>query len=193
MTQLVELIRSLLNRDSPGSLAMASVDPGTGLPTRAALIVELRKTLSRSKHKVPVALAIVEFRDIGGGGIDDQRPLLKRLATLLRTWVPSEHVVGHLREGEFAIIFRALPQVEIQNLASHIVENVRREPSLEGRQRQIVTTFGVGYASRSDGDASHLLTLADIALNYASSTGRTWHAIVDTAFSPGTNRRGRAA
>lgn len=188
MTGLPELIRSLLHRGSSEPPGTGSIDPITNLPTRQALIARLQKTLAKSKHKASVAVAIVEF-NIGGANIDDHRALLRRLGGLLRAWVPVEYEVGRLREREFAIVFSGVQQVEIQNLASNIVERIRRETTLEGQQRQIVTIIGLGYSSRGEGDASHLLTLADIALHYASETGRGWHAVVDSAFSPGRGTR----
>ena len=184
MTRLVELLAFRLRRDSREATGVTSVDSLSGLPTRPWVIAELKKTLSKSKHKASVAIAIVDFSDIGGVGLHDDKALLKRLASLLRAWVPGEYAVGHLRGREFAIIFRGIPLSEIQNLANDIVEKIRREPTLAGQQRRIVTIIGLGCTSRGEGDASHLLTLADIALHYARSTGRGWHAIVDSAFVP---------
>ena len=184
MTRMGELNAFRLGRDPHESLDIASIDPVSGLPTRPSVIADLEKTLSKSKHKASVAVAIVEFSDIGGFRSHNEKPLLKQLSSLLRAWVPPEYAVGHLRGREFAIIFRGVPLCDIQRLANDIVEKIRREPTLQGQQRRIVTIIGLGCSSRGEGDASHLLTLANIALHYARSTGRGWHALVDSAFVP---------
>jgi GGDEF domain-containing protein len=189
MAQLVNRIRTLFRLDSSTGSALLITDPVTHLPTRASIKAHLEATLTESRHKTSVALAIIEFSNISGTDLDDERVLQRQLAGLLRAWMPAEYLVGHLLDREFAIIFRGVPMATIQRLASEIVDKVRREPSLEGRQRQFVTIVGLGCASRGEGDASQLLALADIALQYAKSTGRGWHAIVDSAFTPRSNNK----
>jgi GGDEF domain-containing protein len=145
------------------------------------ILAELRRALARSRHKAPVALAIVEFSDIRSFEMSGEAVLRKRLGELLQAWTPSALMVGHLREREYALIFRNVALPQIQHLAGEIPERVRREPALQGQQRGIVTIVGVGFSSRSDCGASTLMSFADIALHYARSSGRGWHAIVDVA------------
>ncbi len=193
MTRLVELVASRLRREPQGASDAGFIDPISGLPSRPWLIAELKKALSRSKHKASVAVAIVEFADIGGVDLKEDKSLIKRLASLLRAWVPADCGVGYLQEREFAVIFCAVPLVDIQKLADDIVQKTRREPSLDAWQRRIIPIIGLGCSSRGEGDASHLLTLADIALHYARSTGRGWHAVVDSAFVPSSDRARRSS
>jgi diguanylate cyclase (GGDEF)-like protein len=157
------------------------VDPLTRLPTRAAVVRELRNCLTKSHHRHPVALAIVDFSNVRGlveNGESVDPGLLVRLAKLLTTHVP-DHVVGHLRDREFAIILCDTPITEVEHIADEIINSVRSDASLETERRYIATIVGIGYSSRGDCRASQLMSLADIALHYALATGRGCHVIVD--------------
>jgi len=158
------------------------LDPLTHLPARAGVMAELNRRLSRSRNRQPTALAMVDFASIQGfvqRGMPGDTQLIVKLGRLLRAWVPAEYLVGHLREREFAILLAGAAVTEAENLATAIVENMRKEESLEGRQRYIVTTIGIGYSTKSDCKSSELMSLADIALHYAWATGRSCHVIVD--------------
>jgi diguanylate cyclase (GGDEF)-like protein len=166
--------------------SLSLVDPLTRLPTRAAVVEELKHCLAKA-HKRPVALAIVDFSNIQGlveSSRAGESDLLLRLAKLLRAHVPQEHFIGHLREREFAILLCGAPISEVEHLADQIIESVRSEESLQADRRYIATVVGIGYSSKGEGRAPQLMGLADIALHYALATGRGSHTIVDRVPAP---------
>jgi GGDEF domain-containing protein len=148
------------------------------------VVQELRHALTKSHHRQPVALVIVDFSNVqgivdGDEAMPAQGDLLMRLGKLMRTNVPSQYFVGHLRNREFAVILTGASISEVEHIADQIIESVRKEDSLEDERRYIATIVGIGYSSKGEGKAPHLMTLADIALHYALATGRGTHTIVD--------------
>jgi diguanylate cyclase (GGDEF)-like protein len=156
-----------------------AVDPITGLPARGAVIAQLSRTLARAHHHTPVAMVIIEFSSMleTEEATDDR--LILQLAKLLRSWIEPQHIVGRLRDREFALILSGLTMPEVERVADQVVDKVRTDPWLQDRRGHIATIVGVGYTWRADCPASQLMSLADIALHYARATGRSWHAIVD--------------
>jgi len=182
MRKVADYLAELLWRISATPDAAPSVDPLTGLPTRSAVIAELARALSKFRHKAPVGLLIIEFSSMVESAKPDtplERALIAHLGKLLRSWIPLEHTVGHLRDREFAVLVHHLTMGEVERLADDVVERIRSDASLEGRRGQIATIVGVGYSREADSSASLVMSLADIALHYALATGRSRHAIVD--------------
>jgi GGDEF domain-containing protein len=178
--------RFLAPRDEDPAPDVGLIDPLTRLPTRAAIVRELRNCLAKSHSRHPVALAIVDFSNVQGlveNGEAVDPNLLIRLAKLLTARVPG-HPVGHLRDREFAVILCDTPIAAVENIANEIINSVRSDPSLEAERRYIATIVGIGYSSRGDCRAAQLMGLADIALHYALATGRGCHVIVDHVPAP---------
>jgi GGDEF domain-containing protein len=160
---------------------LSAIDPLTRLPTRAAVIDELKNCLAKS-HKRPVALAIVDFSNVQGlveGATSGEGDLLVRLAKLMRNHVPQEYFLGHLRNREFAVLMCGAPIADVEHLANTVIEAVRGGELTGVDRRYIATVVGIGYSSRGEGRADQMMTLADIALHYALATGRGSHTIVD--------------
>jgi len=174
-TGFLRRIRGRSNSDH----AEPAIDPLTGLPTRMAVINQLSRALSRAHHKAAVAMVIIEFSSMLEPVEATDEKLIVQLAKLLRSWIAPEHVVGHLRDREFAIILNGLSMQEVEHIADQVVDKVRTDSALQDRRGQIATIVGVGYSWHADCPASQLMSLADIALHYARATGRSWHAIVD--------------
>ena len=179
LSDLVNRLRGPQDADDEAGAGL--VDPLTRLPTRLAVVRELKNCLSKSHGRHPVALAIVDFSNVQGlveNGDAIGPELLLKLTRLLTSRVP-DHVVGHLRDREFAVILCGVPIAEVENLANEIINSVRNDESLEADRRFIATIVGVGYSSKGDCRAPQLMGLADIALHYALATGRGCHVIVD--------------
>lgn len=179
LSQIAE--RLLGSREPELDTGVGFYDPLTRLPTRAAVVRELKNCLAKSHNKHPVALAIVDFSNVQGlveNGEAVDPDLLVRLTKLLTSRVEG-HFVGHLRDREFAVILCGTPIAEVENLADQIINSVRSDVSLEADRRFIATIVGVGYSSKGDCRAPQLMGLADIALHYALATGRGCHVIVD--------------
>jgi GGDEF domain-containing protein len=147
------------------------------------MISQLSRSLSKSRHKEAVAMVIIEFSSMMAPveSTSSDEVLIVQLAKLLRSWISPEHVVGRLRDREFAILLRGLSMQEVEHVADQVVDKVRTDRALQDRRGQIATIVGVGYSSRADCPASQLMRLSDIALHYARASGRNWHAIVDKA------------
>jgi GGDEF domain-containing protein len=187
MGKVAGYLAELIRRVGAPSDAVPSIDRLTGLPTRSAVIAELARALSKHRHKAPVGLLIIEFSSMLESGEPDtppERALIAQLGLLLRSWIPLPHVVGHLRDREFAVLVHNLTMGEVEHLADDVVERIRSDASLESRRGQIATIVGVGYSRDAEASASQLMSLADIALHYALATGRSWHAIVDKRSVP---------
>lgn len=179
---LAGLLQRFTGHHSAPQASLSLIDPLTRLATRAAVIDELKHCLSKSHHKRPVALAIVDFANVQGlveTTAVGEGDLLVRLAKLMRTHVPQHHFLGHLRNREFAVILCGTPISEVEHLADSIIEALRSEQSMSMDRRYIATVVGIGYSSKGEGRADQLMTLADIALHYALATGRGSHTIVD--------------
>lgn len=177
-----DLVNRIVGPRDEAEPAYLLVDPLTRLPTRAAVVRELKKCLTKSHNKRPVALAIIDFSNVQGlveNGEAVDPGLLQRLAKLLQSEVPEGHLVGHLREREFAVILCGMEISDVENLADGIINSVRSDASLEAERRYIATIVGIGFSSRGDCRAPQLMGLADIALHYALATGRGCHVIVD--------------
>jgi len=179
---LADLFQRFVGPREEPKLNLAFLDPLTRMPMRAAVVEELKHCLSKSHHKRPVALAIVDFSNVQGlveTAAAGEGDLLMRLAKLMRSHVPEGHFIGHLRNREFAVIMCGSPIAEVEHLADAIIESVRSDESLQADRRYIATVVGIGYSSKGEGRAPQLMTLADIALHYALATGRGSHTIVD--------------
>jgi GGDEF domain-containing protein len=162
------------------------VDPLTRLPTRVAVVRELKRCLALSHGKRPVGLAIVDFSNVQGlveNGEAVDPDLLIRLSRMLTSHVP-DRLVGHLRDREFAVIFCDTPIAEVEDMANGIINAVRSDQTLAAERRYIATIVGIGFSSRGDCRAPQLMGLADIALHYALATGRGCHVIVDRVPAP---------
>lgn len=169
------------HREDP-DIPFSVIDPLTKLPTRVAVIQELKNALAKAHNRHSVALVIVDFTNVQGMVEDGQAvhgDLLMRLGRLIRNHVPKEHFVGHLRNREFAVVLAGATIGEVEHTADQIIESVRSDESLQDDRRYIATIVGIGYSSRGEGKAPHLMMLADIALHYALATGRGSHTIVD--------------
>jgi diguanylate cyclase (GGDEF)-like protein len=184
---LGDLFQRIVGPHDDSHLSLSTIDPLTRLPTRSAVVEELKHCLAKSHHKRPVALVIVDFSNVQGlvemhkvGEAD----LLMRLAKLMRAHVPEGHFIGHLREREFAVILCNTPISDVEHMADAIIESVRSEESLAMERRYIATVVGIGYSSKGEGRAPQLMGLADIALHYALATGRGSHTIVDRVPQP---------
>jgi diguanylate cyclase (GGDEF)-like protein len=178
---LADLLQRIVG-NHPASSSPMMIDPLTRLPTRAAVVEELKHCLAKSHHKRPVALAIVDFSNVQGlvdGAAVGEANLQTRLANLMKAHVPADHFIGHLRDREFAVIMCGTPIAEVEHLADTIIESVRSDVTLVNERRYIATVVGIGYSSKGEGRAPQLMSLADIALHYALATGRGSHTIVD--------------
>jgi len=180
LSQFVDRFLGPREAESEGDVGL--IDPLTRLPTRSAVVRELKSSLSKSHQRRSVALVIVDFSNVQGlveSGETVDPDLLVRLAKLLKSQVPG-HTVGHLRDREFAIILSDVPVAEVEHVADAIISAVRSDPSLAAERRYIATVVGIGYSSRGNCEASQLMGLADIAFRYALATGRGCHVIVDS-------------
>ena len=172
-------VRELLRRDATAP----AIDRLTNLPTRSAIIAQAADVLKRSRFREPSAFVIFDFSNVQ----DTPEPregspnggLIPGLARLLRLWIPADHVVGHMREREFAVLIHGLRVLEVENLVQAVIQNLRTTEMLGGRQKEIATIVGVSYSSDSDCEVSQFLRNADIALARARSTGRAHYVIVD--------------
>ncbi|HWC30751.1 MAG TPA: GGDEF domain-containing protein [Dehalococcoidia bacterium] len=179
---LAGLLQRIVGSSEGTPVPLSQIDPLTRLPMRAAVVEELRRCLAKAHHKRPVALAIVDFSNVQGmveTAAAGEGDLLMRLSKLMRSHVPEEHFIGHLREREFAVILCGTPIAEVEHLADSIIESVRSDSSVQADRRYIATVVGIGYSSKGDAKGPQLMGLADIALHYALATGRGSHTIVD--------------
>jgi GGDEF domain-containing protein len=165
--------------EKPGTILPGFVDLSTGLPTRASIIAQVESALRKLRGKKAVSLLFFNFADIEGTILPGDI-VGNEIARLLRMWIPPEHVVGHMRDREFAVLIRdGLPLNEVERLADHVINRMRTTSSLQGKQRSIVTMVGVAHTSKSKCTPSELLRNADIALSRARSGGRGRYEIID--------------
>ncbi len=156
------------------------IDHVTGLPSRLHVVEMVGATLKDARRKAPVSLLIVDFSNIHDGDPRERDALLPDLANMMRSYVPSEHLVGRLRDREFAVLVsNGLALRQVEHLAYGVVEEARTTPLLGGRQRYIATHVGIGHSTKADCKAPELLRNADIALSRARATAQAHYSVVD--------------
>jgi diguanylate cyclase (GGDEF)-like protein len=157
---------------------LAFHDSLTGLPNRALFEDRLRVALSRRKASVAVLMLDLDrFKNVNDtlghpAGDDLIRQFADRLTALLR----EGDTVARLGGDEFALLVEGAAAEHLRDLATRILEEVRRPFGILGAQVHVGVSVGIAQSNEGGVTGLDLVRRADIALYSAKDAGRnTYH------------------
>jgi GGDEF domain-containing protein len=155
--------------------------PG-GVSPREFFLLQVQRSLKQARSKRPTSLLILRFRsteqrinDLPIWRKSERRALTEALGRL----IPSDAQVGQLGGNELAALLPGIAISEIERLAERLAEAVREEQRAHTESRFMEVAIGIACSSQSRHEASALLSLAAIAVNYADASRSGWHVLVD--------------
>ncbi len=160
-------------------LHLADHDPLTGLPNQRALHAELRRHLAPGpRHGLLGALLVLDldhFKDVNdtlGHNAGDE--LLISTAALLSRRLCASDTIARLSGDAFAILLPEADQLAAEQVATHIITDIRHsQPLIAGRRPGRVTaSIGMTLLKHKPTSAEDALSRADLAKHHAKQAGR---------------------
>ncbi|MEO8157004.1 MAG: PAS domain S-box protein [Betaproteobacteria bacterium] len=159
-------------------LHLANFDGLTNLPNRAMFHVRLSQALAlarRRKETLGVMfLDLDQFKQINdtlGHAAGDL--LLKQVAARLTAVVRASDTLGRLSGDEFAVVLMGLRGTDDAILvARKIIEAFGKPFNLEGNERVVTASIGIGMYPQDGDDEATLMRSADAAMYVAKERGR---------------------
>ena len=171
---------------------LAFHDSLTGLPNRALFEDRLRVALSRRSADVAVLMLDLDrfktVNDTLGHPAGDE--LIRQFADRLQGLLRDGDTVARLGGDEFALLVEGAALTNVQNLASRILEEVRRPFGLLGAQVHVGVSIGVAISKDTVAGSLDLVRKADIALYSAKDAGRNTYRLFNTKMDESIRRRG---
>lgn len=158
---------------------LAMLDTLTGLPNKAMLNHELKKTIAcvgRIHDKVALMfLDLDEFKRINDTlGHTKGDELLKIVATRLNHSVRAMDTVFRQGGDEFIVLLRGIRSEEDVRKVIHKIFASLQQPVVLGNHKLIVTTsIGIAYCESNTVRAEELIKHADLAMYQAKDAGRS--------------------
>ncbi|MDR3464798.1 MAG: EAL domain-containing protein [Xanthobacteraceae bacterium] len=169
---------SRLKRSEAEVEHLASHDPLTGLPNRAALGLELGRRLARAGSDggmgAVILLDLDRFRivnDSCGHGTGDR--LLKLVAERLKARTGAADVVACSGGDRFMVLLGAIETRAAAGEQAGRLRAALAEPFVleDGQTRYVGASFGISVFPEDGGDADGLMQQAGAALNHAKASG----------------------
>lgn len=159
-------------------LHLANFDSLTNLPNRAMFHDRLTQALAlarrRKENLAVMFLDIDKFKEINdslGHAAGDL--LLKQVAMRLAGAVRASDTIGRLSGDEFAFVLAGLRGPEDASLvARKVIEAFGTPFSLEGHERVVTASIGIGMYPQHGDDEAALMKSADAAMYVAKQSGR---------------------
>ncbi|RTR31631.1 putative bifunctional diguanylate cyclase/phosphodiesterase [Shewanella atlantica] len=158
---------------------LAMLDTLTGLPNKAMLMHELKKTIAcvgRIHDQVALMyLDLDEFKRINDTlGHTQGDELLKIVAVRLNNSVRAMDTVFRQGGDEFLILLRGIRSDQDVRKVIHKIFASLQQPVVLGHHKLIVTTsIGVAYCKSMNVRAEELIKYADLAMYQAKDAGRS--------------------
>ncbi|WP_036837489.1 putative bifunctional diguanylate cyclase/phosphodiesterase [Pleomorphomonas oryzae] len=158
---------------------LASHDPLTGLPNRAAYekaADELVDQFSLHQQSDPLAFLFMDLdrfkqvNDILGHQIGDA--VLVEFARRTAGILPANAPVYRVGGDEFAALIPHRTKREVEQICSEIIDSLAEPMEIEGRRAFIGVSIGVSMAPHHGTDRPELNRKADVALYHAKLAGR---------------------
>lgn len=174
---------------------LAHHDALTGLPNRAALLLNLQHALEHANRKqTKVALLFLDLdrfklvNDTLGHDFGDE--LLVTVAGRLKSCVRAEDIVARLGGDEFTIVIEEISRPEdVDLLARKIIQAVCEPMVLHDRDLSITTSIGISIYPDDADSVSDLVKSADAAMYRAKSHGRATHEYYTSELTSQAMRR----
>src|SRR5579872_2481677 len=159
-------------------LAMARIDPLTGLLNRTTFAEWVQKGVARAKRGgkgfALLHLDLDRFKDVNdalGHPIGDA--LLRAVGERLRSSIRETDVVARLGADEFAVMQVDLNGPEDASvLARKLLDVLSRTYSIDGNLIRISVSIGISVCGRDALNTESLLSFAEVALYRAKGEGR---------------------
>jgi diguanylate cyclase (GGDEF)-like protein len=159
-------------------------DPLTSLPTRLLLYQQLSRTLAHRASDVIVSVLCVNihrFHTINasfGHSAGDAvlQNVAERLNQVMRSTLDkmAQHpqgMVARLHGDQFALFLTDLMEVEVANLAQHLLEAVTAPYVIDDREIRVQVSIGITCTTQSDCTPQALLTQAETAQHWCQPLG----------------------
>jgi diguanylate cyclase (GGDEF)-like protein len=188
--QLIEAYNAMLDQVAERSRYLASHDPLTGLPNRAALIAHLDHQ-ERAGAVTLLLINVPQFHTLNAGygtAVGDR--LIRELAARLKATGSASDFIAHLGADRFALaISRVPPPPEASSIAERILRALAKPfEQGSGVWLTLPVRIGIAQSAKGAGDGQTLLAQADLALE------RTYGAddVAYQFFSPSLAVEGKA-
>ncbi|MGV7114589.1 putative bifunctional diguanylate cyclase/phosphodiesterase [Paenibacillus kyungheensis] len=165
---------------------MAYSDPLTGLPNRHGLQRYFEKEFKLQKEGAVLFLDLDRFKSINdtlGHDIGDE--LLVQVAQRLKVCMVDQGIVFRLGGDEFLIATSKGITQDIEQLAEHILDVVKKPYQLGGIELFITVSIGIALVPQHGYERSFLMRAADTAMYVSKNSGKNKYSI----FSEDMNRR----
>lgn len=186
---LLPLVMSMsrrLTRQNEANRRLVTIDPLTGLASRAELRQQLDQALG-APGTAPVGLLLVDlddFKDVNDTlGHSNGDRLLAHVARTLRDATRSTDTVARLGGDEFAIVARRIGTDELDTLAERVLAALRAPVVVDGVDVAVEASVGMAVAPADGDTAEMLLQRADIAM-YTAKRARAGACRYDGDLDP---------
>lgn len=167
-------------------LEMALHDSLTGLPNRALLMTDLRRSIHQAKANLNYQFAVLfldcdRFKVVNdslGHLVGDE--LLILIAHRLSCYVKPQNTLARLGGDEFAILLTEIPNFhDVTTLSDQILQCFSQPFNLERHEIFINASIGIVIGNCEYNEPEHLLRDADTAMYRAKALGKGQYHLFD--------------
>jgi diguanylate cyclase (GGDEF)-like protein/PAS domain S-box-containing protein len=160
-------------------------DPLTGLPNRSHFLDRLELSLTGSLGRgAKVAALLVnldDFRTVNDSlGYEAGNRVLLAVAERLENAVGSRGTTAHFGGDQFAVLLEDVTSAgDAIRVVRWIEEGLRRPLDLEGLERVVTASIGIGLSTSDWEPPEEILRRADAAMYRAKEAGKARYAVLD--------------
>ena len=160
-------------------------DPLTGLPNRSLFLdrVELSLTgsLERGGKVAVLLLDLDDFKTVNDSlGYEAGDRVLLAVAERLENAVGARGTAAHLGGDQFAVLLEDVAGAGDAVRAARWIEEALRSPfGLEGHERLVTASIGVGLSTSAWESPEEIMRRADAAMYRAKGAGKASYAVLD--------------
>lgn len=177
--QLQEMTKKV--REQQVQIAMANLDPLTGLRNRAGVSEEVDDYLKRTHEGTFIIMDLDNFKGVNDtyGHIEGDAALQKFARTIEKSFT-KEDIIARIGGDEFIIFLPYKKSKEdLKKKALKLVRRVERELISPGKLMKITTSVGIAMAPEAGLTFEALYRKADCALYEAKHQGKNMYCFFD--------------
>jgi diguanylate cyclase (GGDEF)-like protein len=157
----------------------------TGLPNRAALLMEIDRIAKIEKNSVAIAFVDLdgfkEVNDSYGHDVGDQ--LIIKVGMVFRNVVAEEHNVYRLGGDEFVFVISGInAEARACALAAQTINCLTSTFDLDGRIASVGASIGIAATAGAETNSEELMRRADIAMYQAKANGKNRSVVFNPDF-----------
>lgn len=155
----------------------ATLDSGTGLFHRQAVLAYLRREIERAdRYEAPLAISLVDvdgFAFLEPSALQEKsREIVKKLATRLLDEVRQVDICGRLFDDTFLLVHPMSHAKSAIQIAQRIMRSLRSSPLIVSENKiQFSVSIGVATYLSGQDDVATILSRADVLLEAAKRSG----------------------